>query len=58
MGIDAAAGVIVPQAELAVEIAAVGGVYKEIVPVCIGNGKTFFHGYLLLNNHPDGAHPE
>ena len=44
MGIDAAAGaLVVPQAKFAVEIAAVGGIDIQVVPVFIRNGKAFFH---------------
>ena len=43
VGVDAAAVAVVPQAELAVEIAAVGGVHIQVVPMLIGDRKSFFH---------------
>ena len=42
VGVDAAAVAVVPQAELAVEIAAVGGVHIQVVPILIGDRKSFF----------------
>ena len=43
--VKAAGALIVPQAEIAVEIAAVGGIHIEVIPVFIRNSKALFHGF-------------
>ena len=51
MGVDAAAGtLVVPQAERAIEVAPVGGVHIQVVPVFIGDGKALFPKYRSLRN--------